>query len=117
MTSIQTSPGQEGQSPLRAQLQELIGSMRVAQLLSVAATLGIADQLTEGPKRLDELSAMVWYRAVLDGGWRTMRSSAAALKKPRLPRTQRPAQSPGRRRSVSSRADQSKRRGALLKER
>ena len=82
MTSIQTSPGQEGQSPLRAQLQELIGSMRVAQLLSVAATLGIADQLTEGPKRLDELSAMIWYRAVLDGGWRTMRSSAAALKNP-----------------------------------
>jgi hypothetical protein len=31
--------------------------MRVTQLIYVAATLGIADQLTEGPKRIDELAA------------------------------------------------------------
>jgi hypothetical protein len=42
---------------MRAQLQELIGSMGVTQLLYVVATLRIADQLTEGPKRLDELAA------------------------------------------------------------
>jgi hypothetical protein len=57
MTSRQTSSGQGGQPPLRAQLQELIGSMRMTQLIYVAATLGIADQLTEGPQRLDELAA------------------------------------------------------------
>jgi hypothetical protein len=32
MTSMPTSPGQGGPSPHRAQLQELIGSMRVTQL-------------------------------------------------------------------------------------
>ena len=57
MTSLQTSPGQGGQPPHRAQLQELIGSMRVTQLISVAATLGIADQLTDGPKRIAELAS------------------------------------------------------------
>ena len=50
MTSMQTSPGQGGPPPNRAQLQELIGSMRVTQLIYVAATLGIADQLKDGPK-------------------------------------------------------------------
>ena len=57
MTTIQTSPGQGGLPPNRAQLQELIGSMRVTQLLYVVAKLRIADQLTKGPKRLDELAA------------------------------------------------------------
>jgi len=57
MTSMPTSPGQGGQSPHRAQLQELIGSMRVTQLIYVAATLGIADQLTEGPKSIAELAS------------------------------------------------------------
>jgi hypothetical protein len=57
MTSLQTNPGQAGQPPHRAQLQDLIGSMRVTQLIYVAATLGIADQLTNGPKRIDELAS------------------------------------------------------------
>jgi hypothetical protein len=57
MTNMQTSPGRGGLPPHRAQLQELIGSMRVTQLIYVAATLGIADQLKEGPKSLDELAA------------------------------------------------------------
>jgi Dimerisation domain len=57
MTSLQTSPGQGGQPPIRAQLFDLIGSMRVTQLIYVAATLGIADQLTEGPKRINELAS------------------------------------------------------------
>jgi len=57
MTSKQTSPGQGGLPPHRAQLQELIGSMRVTQLIYVAAKLGIADQLKEGPKRIDELAS------------------------------------------------------------
>jgi hypothetical protein len=39
MTSMQTSPGQVSRPPDRAQLQELIGSMRVTQLIYVAATL------------------------------------------------------------------------------
>jgi hypothetical protein len=42
---------------MRAQLFDLIGSMRMTQLIYVAATLGIADQLTEGPKRIDELAS------------------------------------------------------------
>ena len=50
-------PRSGGQLPLRAQLFDLIGSMRVTQLIYVAAKLGIADQLTEGPKRIDELAA------------------------------------------------------------
>jgi cyclopropane fatty-acyl-phospholipid synthase-like methyltransferase len=57
MTSMQTNPGQGGLPANRAQLQELIGSMRVTQLIYVAATLGIADQLKEGPQRIDELAA------------------------------------------------------------
>jgi O-methyltransferase domain len=57
MTSMQTSPGQVGQPPHRAQLQELIGSMRVTQLIYVAATLGIADQLKDGPKSIAELAS------------------------------------------------------------
>ena len=57
MTSMQTSPGQGGLPPNRAQLQDLIGSMRVTQLIYVAATLGIADQLTEGPKSVAELAS------------------------------------------------------------
>ena len=57
MTSMQTSPGQGGLPPLRAQLFDLIGSMRVTQLIYVAAKLGIADQLKEGPKRIDELAS------------------------------------------------------------
>ena len=39
MTSMQTNPGQGGRPANRAQLQELIGSMRVTQLIYVAATL------------------------------------------------------------------------------
>jgi hypothetical protein len=57
MTSLPTSPAQDRQSPLRAQLFDLIGSMRVTQLIYVAAKLGIADQLTDGPKHIDELAA------------------------------------------------------------
>ena len=57
MTSMPTSPGQGGPPPNRAQLQELIGSMRVTQLIYVAATLGIADQLKDGPKRIAELAS------------------------------------------------------------
>src|SRR5262245_61179269 len=57
MTRMPMSPGKGGQPPLRAQLQDLIGSMRVTQLIYVAAKLGIADQLTEGPKRVDELAS------------------------------------------------------------
>jgi hypothetical protein len=57
MTSMQTSPGQGGPPPNRAQLQELIGSMRVTQLIYVAAKLGIADQLKDGSKRIDELAS------------------------------------------------------------
>src|SRR5262245_39846409 len=57
MTSMQKNPGQGGLPPDRAQLFDLIGSMRVTQLIYVAATLGIADQLKEGPKRLDELAS------------------------------------------------------------
>jgi hypothetical protein len=57
MTNMQTSAGQEGPPPQRAQLQELIGSMRVTQLLYVAATLGIADQLKDGPKGIAELAS------------------------------------------------------------
>jgi O-methyltransferase domain len=57
MTSMQKNPGQGGLPPNRAQLQDLIGSMRVTQLIYVAAKLGIADQLTEGPQRLDELAS------------------------------------------------------------
>jgi hypothetical protein len=33
--------------------------MRVTQLIYVAATLGIADQLKDGPKRIDELASTV----------------------------------------------------------
>jgi hypothetical protein len=43
MTSMPTSLGQGGHPPHRAQIQDLIGSMRVTQLIYVAATLGIAD--------------------------------------------------------------------------
>ena len=57
MTSIQTSPGQVGRPPNRAQLQELIGSVRVTQLIYVAAKLGIADQLKDGPKSIEELAS------------------------------------------------------------
>ena len=57
MTSMQTSPGQGSLPSNRARLQELIGSMRVTQLIYVAATLGIADQLTDGPKRIEELAS------------------------------------------------------------
>jgi hypothetical protein len=59
MTSMPTSPGQGGLPPNRAQLFDLIGSMRVTQLIYVAATLGIADQLKDGPKRIDELASTV----------------------------------------------------------
>ena len=57
MTSMPTSPGQGGLQPHRAQLFDLIGSMHMTQLIYVAATLGIADQLKDGPKRIDELAA------------------------------------------------------------
>src|SRR5262249_48979755 len=57
MTSMQTSPGQGGQPPNRAQIQDLIGSMRVTQLIYVAASLGIADQLKDGPKSIAELAS------------------------------------------------------------
>jgi DNA-binding HxlR family transcriptional regulator len=57
MTSMQTSPGQGDRPANRAQLFDLIGSMRVTQLIYVAAKLGIADQLKEGPKRIDELAS------------------------------------------------------------
>jgi hypothetical protein len=57
MTSMPTSPGQGGLPSTRAQLQELIGGMRVTQLIHVAATLGTADQRTEGSKRIDELAS------------------------------------------------------------
>lgn len=57
MTSMQTSPGQVGRPPNRTQLYELIGSMRVTQLIYVAAKLGIADQLKDGPKSSEELAA------------------------------------------------------------
>jgi O-methyltransferase domain len=57
MTSMPTSPGQVDRPPTRAQLQDLIGSMRVTQLIYVSATLGIADQLKDGPKRIDELAS------------------------------------------------------------
>jgi hypothetical protein len=43
-------------SPLRAQLFDLIGSMRVPQLIYVAASLRIADQLSSGPKHIAELA-------------------------------------------------------------
>lgn len=59
MTSMPTSPGQGGPLPHRAQLQALIGSMRVTQLIYVAATLGIADLLKDGPKSSAELAATV----------------------------------------------------------
>jgi hypothetical protein len=54
---MQTSPGQVGRTPNRAQLQELIGSMSVTQLIYVAAKLGIADQLKDGPKHIKELAS------------------------------------------------------------
>ena len=57
MTSMQTSPGQGDRPANRAQLFDLIGSMRVTQLIYVAAKLRIADQLKEGPKRIDELAS------------------------------------------------------------
>jgi O-methyltransferase domain len=57
MSDTQTSPEADSQSPLRAQLFDLIGSMRVTQLIYVAAHLRIADQLTNGPKHIDELAA------------------------------------------------------------
>ena len=57
MTSMQQNPGQGGLPPTRAQLFDLIGSMRVTQLIYVAAKLRIADQLKEGPKRIDELAS------------------------------------------------------------
>src|SRR5262245_52889823 len=57
MTSMQKNPEQGGLPSIRAQLFDLIGSMRMTQLIYVAATLGIADQLTEGPKRIDELAS------------------------------------------------------------
>jgi hypothetical protein len=57
MTSMQKNPGQGGLPSIRAQLFDLIGSMRVTQLIYVAAKLGITDQLKEGPKRLDELAS------------------------------------------------------------
>jgi len=54
---MEASPGQEGRPANRAQLYDLIGSMRVTQLIYVAATLGIADQLKDGPKRIEELAS------------------------------------------------------------
>jgi O-methyltransferase len=57
MTSMPMSPGQGGPPPNRARLQELIGSMRVTQLIYVAATLGIAEQLKDGPKSIAELAS------------------------------------------------------------
>ena len=57
MTSMQMSPGQGGRLHLRAQLHDLIGSMRVTQLIYVAAKLRIADQLKDGPKSIQELAS------------------------------------------------------------
>jgi hypothetical protein len=57
MPGIPTSPGQEDAKTTRAQLFDLIGSMRLTQLIYVAAALGIADQLAAGPKHIAELAA------------------------------------------------------------
>jgi hypothetical protein len=54
---MQQNPGQGSLSSARAQLFDLIGSMRVTQLIYVAAYLRIADQLVSGPKHIAELAS------------------------------------------------------------
>ena len=48
---------QNGQEPSsKAQLMQLIMGSLVTQLINVAAQLGIADSLKDGPKSADELA-------------------------------------------------------------
>ncbi len=58
---MSSQPGRptEGQPSPRAQLQEMIVGFRPTQLIHVAAKLGIADLLKDGPKSCDEIAVGV----------------------------------------------------------
>ncbi len=59
MSTMQNSPGEAVQPSPIMLLRELVGSMRVTQLIYVAAKLGIADLLKDGSKSVDELASKV----------------------------------------------------------
>ena len=58
-----------------AALMELINGFRVSQAIHVAATLGIADLLKEGPRRSDDLAAATGTHA--DRLYRLLRALAS----------------------------------------
>ena len=55
---MSSQPGRptEGQQSPQAQLREMIVGLRPTQLIYVAAKLGIADLLRDGPKSCDEMA-------------------------------------------------------------
>lgn len=57
--SSQPSRQTEGQQTPQAHLLEMIVGLRPSQLISVAAKLGIADLLMDGPKSCDEMAVEV----------------------------------------------------------
>ncbi len=59
MSTMQNSSGEAIQPSPVMLLRELVGSMRVTQLIYVAAKLGIADLLKDGSKSVDELASKV----------------------------------------------------------
>jgi hypothetical protein len=82
MTSMPTSPDQRGLLPHRAQLQALIGSMLVTQLLDVATALGIADQLTEARNLLTSWPQPQRWIPMLCTGCRGRWPVTASLRRP-----------------------------------
>ncbi len=59
MATMQNSSGEAIHPSAVVSLRELIGGMRVTQLIYVAAKLGIADLLKDGSKSIDELASKV----------------------------------------------------------
>ena len=59
MATLQNRSGEAIQPSPAMLLRELIGGMRVTQLIYVAAKLGIADLLKDGAKSVDELASKV----------------------------------------------------------
>jgi len=59
MSTMENSSGEAVQPSPVMLLRELVGSMRVTQLIYVAAKLGIADLLKDGSKSVDELASKV----------------------------------------------------------
>jgi len=59
MATLQNSSGEAIQPSPAMLLRELVGGMRVTQLIYVAAKLGIADLLKDGSKSADELASRV----------------------------------------------------------